>query len=499
MFTYILIPFIIPIISFVLQSYPRIFNKSFGVDVWTRLLETDHIRKNHHRIPKNKLTGQFIIDGYFDYPPVFPTILSYLPKKTLLNLQGFIAPFIDSLQVLLVFHTAFFLTHNFWLAITAQVMYTLTPMIAIENSYLTPRSLGYLIFSLATLPSIIFFHNGQFYWYVIGVFFTTILFLTHRFAIQSFLFLAMFFTFFFNTAIFIQSFLLGFVFAVVLTKGYYLRVLKGHLYNIYFWIKNLDYRFSHQVRGSVKKETKTDFVNRLYKFLSVFSPIALFGLNPWSISGFIIIGFFVLKFFPVEPILFMFGIWILFFYFLGVVVLKTKYLMPIGEGQRYMEMATVPSAILASWIFHSFLPTPVRSLAIISFILLCVINLVLIVFIQVKGVIKDRNRSVTSDMKKVFNYINKQKTPLRIICIPHQNTTMTIYHTKAQVLVNADNPGLMKIQEIYPILGLSLKEIAKKYNITHILLKESFATLKELHLTQKQVVYGSGDVKIVKI
>lgn len=494
------LPFLIPLLNFILQSYPRLFNKLFGVDVWTRLLETDHIRKNHHKIPTKKLSGQFIIDGYFDYPPIFPTILSYLPKKTLLTIQGFIAPLIDSLQVILVFYTAYFITQNVWLGILAQGMYMLTPMIAIENSYLTPRSLGYLNFSLATLPLIFFFHTGEWYWFLIGILFTILLFLTHRFAVQSFFFLAIFFTFFLNTPIFIESFLLGFAGAVILTRGYYLRVLKGHLYNIYFWVNNLDYRFAHQIRGVIKKDTKTDFVNRVYRFLSVFSPIAVFGLNPWSLSGFIIIGLSVFHIIPISPILYTFAVWILFFYFLGVIVLKTKFLMPIGEGQRYMEMATVPSVILSSYIIFQLLSTPYKGYALFVLGALMFANLCLILFIQIKGVINDKNRSVTKDIQRVFSFINKLKgSPARIICIPHQNTTMTIYHTNAQVLVNADNPGLMRVQEAYPILKVPLKELAKKYNLTHALVKESFVTLKEIDLSEKNVIFSSGDVKLIKI
>ena len=71
---------------------------------------------------------------------------------------------------------------------------------------------------------------------------------------------------------------------------------------------------------------------------------------------------------------------------------------------------------------------------------------------------------------------------------------MTIYHTKAQVFVNADNLGLMKVTDVYPQLKLTLPELRKKYGLTHVLLKTGFVTLSELRLTQKQVVYESGDV-----
>ncbi len=496
---YVLLPFLVPVLNFILQSYPRLFNKLFGVDVWTRLLETDHIRKNNHRIPREKLTGQFIIDGYFDYPPFFPTVLSFVPKDRLLKIQGFICPFIDSLQVVLVYFVAYTLTNNVYLSLLAQAIYMLTPMIALENSYLTPRSLGYLNFSLATIPLLMYINYGNIWFYVAGVFFTTLLFLTHRFAIQSFLFIAIFFTFYLNTALFMQSFFLGFALALLITRGYYIRVLKGHLFNIYFWIKNLDYRFAHQVRGIVKKNTETDWVGRVYTFLSVFSPIAVFGLNPWSLSGFALIIAAYFNWLTVPPILYMFAVWILFFYFFGVVVLKIKYLMPIGEGQRYMEMATVPSSVLAAYLVFELIKGPYKTLTLIVLGLLLVGNLLLILFIQIKGVIKDRNRSITGDLVNIFEYINKMPDTPRILCIPHQNTTMTIYHTKAQVFVNADNPGLMRVTEVYPILRVPIAELAEKYSLTHVLVKESFATLSELKLRPEDVVFTSGDIKLVSL
>ncbi|HSW98155.1 MAG TPA: hypothetical protein VLF89_10095 [Candidatus Saccharimonadales bacterium] len=495
----LLLAFLIPILSFILQSYPRLFNKLFGVDVWTRLLETEHIRKNHHTVPNYKLEDQFIIDGYFDYPPVFPTLLSFFPKKTLLHIQGFVAPFFDALQVLLVYYVTYYLTGNVQVSLLAQLMYMMTPMIAIENSYLTPRSLGYLNFTLAVLPLVLYYYSHQPIFFLLGIIFTFLLFLTHRFAIQSFFFIMIFFTFFLNTPIFFQSFVIGFALALLITKGYYLRVLKGHLYNIYFWVKNLDYRFAHQIRGISKKSAKKDLIERIYQFLTVFSPIAVFGLNPWSLSGFLIPLAFYFALLPVSPILLTLAAWILFFYVLGVVVLKTKQLMPIGEGQRYMEMATVPSSILSSYIFFQLLNTQFKTPAVIILVALLLFTFVLIIVIQIKGVIKDRNRSITEDLVNIFEYINKQKDTMRIVCIPHQNTTMTVYHTKAQVLVNADNPGLMRIQDVYPILRMPVKELAKKYHLTHALVKESFATLKELGLSQKDVIFSSGDVLLVQL
>ena len=228
---------VIPILSFFLQSYPRFFNKYFGVDVWTRLLEIDQVKKAHHKIP-GRITKGFIIDGFFDYPPVFPFIFSFFPKDFLLKKQGFIAPFFDAIQNVVVFFIAMQITHNPAVAFLSQAIYGLTPIISIENSYLTPRSLGYLLFTLSFYPLLVFHTTHQPQLLFVSIFFTILLFLTHRFALQAFLFTAVFFAIYDKSAIYIFVPIIGFLGAILVTKGYYLRVAKGHLSNIYFWVIN---------------------------------------------------------------------------------------------------------------------------------------------------------------------------------------------------------------------------------------------------------------------
>lgn len=494
-----MIPFIIPLISFIFQSYPRLFNRFFGVDVWTRLIETKHVRDVGHIIPRKKIKNQFIIEGYFDYPPVFPFILSFIPTNTLKHLQGFIAPLFDVLQIVLIYYAVMYLDGDVRMALLAQALYATTPMIVIENSYLTPRSLGYTNFTFATLNLLIFLYIGNPLFLLIGIIASTLIFLTHRFATQSFLFISVFFTYYLNTPLFIQVFLIGFTLAIVFTKGYYLRVLQGHLYNIYFWIKNLDYRWAHQIRGMEKKDVKLDWVAKINNFISFLSPIALFGLNPYALSGFILMTASHIGFIQVSELFLTFAVWIIFFYILGAIVLKTKYLMPIGEGQRYMEMATVPSSILSAYLIIQLLETTYRSEVIILTGLLIIANIAITVTIQLRGIIKDRNRSMTDDMKKALEYIRKNKKKMRIICIPHQNTTMTVYNTNKEVLVNADNRGLMQVMDVYPILRLSMKKLKTKYQLTHMLINTSYVSLSELKIRKSMIEFSSGDVVFVSL
>lgn len=496
MISHYLISLIIPFISIFLQSYPRFFNKYFGVDVWTRLLEIEHVKKNYHRIP-GRIKKGFIIEGYFDYPIIFPWIFSFFPKKFLLNIQGFVSPFFDSLQNIIVFYITFSLTKSLPTSLLAQAMYSLIPIIPIENSYLTPRSLGYLNFTLAFYPLLLYHTDHNIFLLITSLFFTCTLFLTHRFALQSLVFISLFFSIVDRSFVYSLNLILGFILVVSLTKGFYLRVAKGHLYNIYFWVVNYRFRFAHQIYG-LKSEKRMDWVGKVYSLLSIFSPIFLFAVNIWAFSAILYLFFLQTSPDPHNIIYFKMSLWIIFFYIFGSIVLKIKRLIPIGEGQRYMEMASVPSVVLSSIIFFYFF-SKFGVIAIVLLILLMVGNLSFIIFVQIKGIIGDKNRSLTYDLKQTYRFINSLQGPLRIICIPHQITTMTVYNTKADVLVNADNQGLMEIQDVYPILKKPISFLSKKYFLDYLLLRQSFVKLEDLNLKSPKIVFKSGDVLLIKL
>ncbi len=496
-----MISLLFPLIGFILQTYTRLFNKSFGVDVWTRLLETEHVQKAGHKIP-GKIAGQFIVEGYFDYPPVFPFLLSFIDKKTIEKYQGVVAPFFDALNNCLLYWVAWYFTGDVRVALLAQAIYTFTPVIALENSSLTPRSLGYLVFNLSVFSTILFVQTQSVWSLIASVLFTTLIFLSHRFAAQSLLFLSLFLSVFYKNPWYIGIFLVGFILAVVLTKGYYLRVLRGHLYNIYFWIPNRNYRFAHQIRGLQTLSKKKDFVELVYSMLSKFAPVTLLGTNLWNIFPFLILGLLTIS----QPYLSivipgyigLFTSWVLFFYTIGIPILMLTYLRCIGEGYRYLEMAAIPTSIIAAWFFFQLLSTPFGIIAWFGYALFMLINIGLILSVH-RNIIRDRNRSITADMEKAFKFLNQQKERYRILCIPHQNTTNVIYHTKHQVFVNADNAGLLPISAVYPIIKWPLTDTLEKYNLDLIFLKESFAKVEELKLKNHKEIFRSGDIVLLKV
>lgn len=497
---------IFPLIGFVIQYYPRFFNNYFGIDVWTRLLEIDAVRKAQHKIPE-VITKGFLIPGKFDYPPVFPWLFSYFPKRWLEKNQGLVSPFFDALTNLLVFAIAVHTMGDIRIGLAAQAVYTFIPMIVLENSSLTPRSFGYFTFTLAFYAMLLVYQSGGLLhrplYLVMAIVFSATVFLTHRFAAQSLFLIAIAATIFYQQATFFTILFFGFVAAIVVTSGYYLRVLKGHIYNMYFWIINRDYRYWHQVKGKVSAKKNTDFVGKIYFYLNRFAPLALFGVNFWIVSGFFYIAFLVT---PLRPYVFtintwlpLFLFWIIFFYLLATLVLSTRYLLFIGEGQRYLEMSAVPTAIVSGYLFVRFLDSPYRILTLVIFLLLNLGNLAMILLVQRTGVIKDRNRSLTPEMRQIFAYINKMKATPRILCIPHYMTTMLVYFTGADIFVNADNEGVLQLIGVFPLVTKSITDKIKTYKITHILLKESFAKRSEIKGVRGREVYRVSDIVLLKV
>src|SRR3989344_1526265 len=96
-----LIVLIVGLLSFMLQIWPRLIKRYFGVDTWRWLLFADYVRKNK-ALPE-KSPKQFIATSIFGYPPVTILFLSLFPKKFLENYQFIFSPFFDFLNNYLIF------------------------------------------------------------------------------------------------------------------------------------------------------------------------------------------------------------------------------------------------------------------------------------------------------------------------------------------------------------------------------------------------------------
>lgn len=487
-----LLSFIIPVLAFIFESYPRFLNRKFGVDIWTHLLYL----KEYHRqkgIPK-RIENGFLVPGTYDYPPTFIFILSKFPFKLVEKYEFLFSPFFDATHIILIFFITYLITQNIAIAFLTQTLYVLTPIIVLENSSATPRSLGYTLFSILFISLFLFIENGNPTLLVIAIVAGTLVFLSHRFTTQGFLFFVLFFTVLEQSPLYIVVFLVSFIFAVIVSGGFYLKVLRGHIGNLIFWYKNINFRFAHQVKGNYRSHKTQDFIFKLYNQFLKFPPFVLIITNPWTVPVFYLFLFA----FPAQPILQKFVWWVIVSYVLSIATIWLPRLRFLGEGQRYLELSAFPAAMLSAKLFVDMLQTELPQLAVLYYAIIGVLAFITTVVIQKKGIIKDSLRTVTPSLNKMFAYLRTVRPKPKLLCIPHQITTSTIYHTGCPVFVNADYTNIEKISEVYPYLTKPVRLLMDRYNLDMILLNEEYARVTDLKLAKYEIINKVDNFLLIK-
>lgn len=470
------------IIAFILESYPRFINREYGVDIWTHLLYLKEYHKQNG-VPK-RIENGFLVAGEYDYPPAFIWILSKFPYKLVEKYEFLFSPFFDFIHLIIIFSVVYILTSNIYIAVITQALYILTPIIIIENSSATPRSLGYTLFTVLMMSIIFFYQEPRLIFLIPAIISGSIIFLTHRFTTQGFLFFAIIFGLIEKSLIFPLIFAVSFLIAVLVSKGFYLKVLQGHIGNLKFWKKNIDFRFAHQVKGNINTLENRDFIFRIYNRFLQFPPFVLEITSPWVLF---VLYIFALEF-PTNSIFVLMTVWVVVSYVLALATIWVPSTRFLGEGQRYLELSAFPAALLASNFLFSKMNSPHGLPLAIFYSIIGVLALVTIIVIQRKAIINEKLRSLTPSMKKMFAYLRSLKYKPKLLCIPHQITTSTIYHTGCPVFVNASYATIDKISDVYPYIKKPVRVIMKEHGLDMILLNQEYAAINDLKLERYKIV-----------
>lgn len=481
------------LVAFYFEVYPRLKNRLFGVDIWTHLLYLREYQKQKG-IPK-KIENGFLVPGEYDYPPAFIFLLSKLPFRFVEKYEFLFSPFFDAAHLIVIFFISYLLTHNIALALLTQLLYILTPIIILENSSATPRSLGYTLFTILFVSLFLFLENSNSILILISISAGVLIFLSHRFSAQGLLFFSLSFSFLEQNPLYAIIFIISLILAIVVSGGFYLKVLRGHLGNLLFWYKNIGYRFAHQVKGSYKEHRTQDFIFKLYNQFLKFPPFVLSITNPWTLPVFYI----ALFSFPDSLVFQRFVWWVVISYFLAIITIWIPKLRFLGEGQRYLELSAYPAAFLSAQLLINLLQTEIKLFAASYYLTVGVLALITTFVIQRKGIIKDTLRTITPSMERVFAYLKSLKVKPRLLCIPHQITTNMIYHTGCPVFVNASYATINKISEVYPYMQKPAREIMKKYGLDMILLNEEYASIEDLKLENYKIVRRIDNFLLIEI
>lgn len=501
----ILICLTISLANLFLQVRPRLRNRYFGIDTWRHLMVTDYVRR-HKKLPTT-LDEKYLIHAPSDYPPVLRILLALFPKKWLEDNQWLVSPLIDMLHNSFLFAVVYALTGHLFYAALAQTIYCLSPLVAMESSSLTTRSLASLLCSLAMVPMLAYPIWTNPLLYAIALFFMALLFLTHRMALQAMFMLFVVWSIVDRSWYYIGTFFMAMAVATIVSGGLYLKVLRGHLSMFAYWRANRRNRFAHQIRGIPKSGRKNpDPVFRLYELTERIPILPVLIANPWSLIAALmpvvqmIRGPMNTLDIPAEYYVKLWQ-WSTMLLCIGLSVRVIPALRFIGEGERYLEYASFPTSLIVSVMLINALAGPAAGWAALAAALIAIGGcLIPLLVVQQRVVIGDIDRSVTPELRKIFDVINQMPGEVRLASIPLYLISAAEYFTKSRVLsTDSGVAHVTHLSEFFPVLQKPFAEILARYGVNYLLVSERYVSLGELKLKDATVLCQSGNFCLLAI
>ncbi len=482
-------------VSLWIQVRPRLTNRYFGVDTWRHLTVADYIRR-HRRYP-GLMPEKYLIDEPCDYPPLFRYALALVPRRVLEEYQWLVSPCVDALHSLVIFAVAQAVTGVPAVGWLAQGIYMTTPIVIMENASLTTRSCASLLFTITASSLVAWELTPHWGWGAAGIAGVAVLVLTHRMAVQALLAFAVGMGILSGTWRYVAGLAAGALLAIAASRGFYLKVLAGHVAMLAWWRKNIRHRYAHQIRGVPKTSAATpDMVFRIYQSIRKAPWLAVLGADPWAA---VVLGTGIWAWrtgrwdvfgMPPAPAVAVVQ-WCAVLWVAAIAIRMIKAIEFVGEGERYLEYAAAPVAVATSALAWPWLTTPWGGWVLAGLLVIGLGGgLLPSLFIQHTVILQDTDRSVTPTLRRMFDQINACRgDEVRLATFPLYLADATMYFTKARVLSTDSSVGhLRHYTPFFPVLQVPVSTLVEQYRLTHLLINERFVQLQELKLDPAAVI-----------
>ena len=450
----IVIPLIF-ITAFFLRSYLLLKYKWVGKDSFYHFIVAQEIRKNKS-LPK--VINRFIVPEKYSYPPLLHLVLSFFPEKYH-SVAQYLGPISDiGCGVTIFFFCSYVLSLK--IAIMATALYLFTPMTIDDSFSFAPRSFAnwFMVISLLSLFHYLLY--GSVATFIGSIIFATLVLLTHRLTTQSLIFVILAFFIAFRLFAPLWIIALAVLLAVTFTKGYYLRVISGHIDFLKVFGKKVLNRAS-------RKEMPSLFPNPVFLLFNmpifIILPIFFFHYNNASLGFFIIWGS-------------------------SLTVLSFIYIL--GEGIRHMRNA-IPAFSIVTVL------SLVNSQNYIILFIFMGLSLIFSIYkIHRIEKLSELGNITSPEMIKGFNYIKShQRKNDVLLCLPLDITYTAAYFTDCIMLQSSGGfaKGLDFNQKLHKkIREGKINELIKKYNVRWVL-----AVGLNKYSIKGKIVFRSGDTKVI--
>jgi len=410
---------------------------------------------------------QYLLEKHQWYPPLFPLLLSRLPQDILEQHARILSIAIDIVRfIMLLFILHLICKDNTAAFICSALFYSLTPILTTVNNQLNPRSLGALFLDCAILLyAWIYLLAGPAYlWLLIAMLFALIL-LTHKMTTQLMFVLCLCAGAFSHSVYPLCLIPAGIFLAVLVSKGFYIKVLCAHWDILSFWNRNWRWLSCHPIKespvyGDGKYETPTKIHRK--GWIGFFQHCTtLFGMNP----GAWLIGLIAVPFIFRADTGCSFYIFCWLFVVLGWSLLTTfvPFLKCLGAGYYYLYNAAFPTAVL--WALVLRMNDAGR---------FAWCGVLLTLAFSIFALLKYRSNLHTHRYNDKNEYFDRAidfltaSSPGVVMCLPPQWYDVIAYKTGKPVLFGAHGYGFKLIEPSFPRFLVPIKQLIDRHDIRYL-------------------------------
>ena len=476
---------------------PLWINLALGVDTWYWLLCAEDVKKRRKLPPR---LPYFMLENEEQwYPPLFSGILALLPMRWLKGHGGKISQFIDLLQGLMIFLSVLWFSDNLSIAFLSGLSYLVAWFPLTYNTQLQPRGLANLLLTLAMGGLWFYIDSGSFGTWVGVLVISVIILFLHKMTVQMWgIYLLGFGVWAWDWKI---LFLIpaSIFLALIVSKGFYIKMLKAHWDIVSFWYENIKYLGSHQYYES-SLYRKEDFISTAFhqhgvrhhirKMLSLFKYNAFILLLP-------VLAYHTIDH-PQGKLENFLWMWVGFTYLWTLLTTFVPYFLALGAGHYYLYQTFFPLLLLAG------LSIPSMTVS-LQGLIFAIWGIGLIYsFVRWERYCRSIPAAIVrSDLKEVLDYL-KALPKDGVFCIPFLLPDETAFWTRKKVFWGGHSYGFHALLKPYfPIMREDVKEILKSKPLNYLLFWRGYLkSLKDIGLEEGKNIrylFGKGEYELYEV
>ncbi len=467
-----------------------LYSVDLGVDHWFWKTYIETYREEGQFPPVLPL---YLLDEHQWYPPLFPLLMAKLPANIFNNHSQLLAVAIDLLRMILLLSMVHFLFSGSTYALfVAGLVYATTPKLISYNIQLNPRGLGAIFLDATTLLVFwMYFFNGPSWCWLLVFLFSGLMLLTHKMTAQLFWFLCLGAAALTLDWHFLALIPISVLSAIILSKGFYVKVLMAHWDIVSFW-----YKYWPLMNANPLKESPIYGLPDYSSPAKIFKPghrnlirMVLLSLIEPQNSSWVLCALssaFLVWIWKDLGITSPIAGWLFLCFLFAVLTLAVRSLRCVGYGPLYFYNAAFPAAALLGLLAQNTVVTMLVGI----FLLLNLYG----IYRALAGM-KVGRLSIPGDLLE--NLVSCEDGAW--LAYPMQLCEHLAYLAKKPVLWGAHGYGFKLVEQVFPVVRVRYEALKERYGLRYLLVRDDYLPDISRIDIPKKIKFSSGEYHVIEI